>query len=138
VKALPVPYGDLPSLTTLQPDATEAELFLLRSIEWTTFSDATYNTALEQTNVIIRYFLGMGRVQVAVSLLDLLPSELADISEPEEQATEYLHYRQFFVIWETLEQVVEAKSKDVPGLSKDQKANWVNEYRVSGGICATP
>ncbi|KAH6905125.1 nuclear pore complex protein [Coprinopsis sp. MPI-PUGE-AT-0042] len=127
--ALPVPHGDLPSLTTLQPDATEAELFLVRSIEWTTFSDATYNTALEQTNVIIRYFLGMGRVQVAVSLLDLLPGELADISEPEEQATEYLHYRQFFVIWETLEQVVESKSKDVPGLSKDQKANWVNEYR---------
>lgn len=74
----------------------------------------------------------MGRVQVATTLLDLLPSELANISEPEEQATEYLHYRQFFVIWETAEQVVEVKSRDVPGLSREKRMGWVQEYAVSG------
>lgn len=42
----------------MQPPPTEAELFLLRSIEWTTFMDTTYETALEQANVILRYFLG--------------------------------------------------------------------------------
>jgi nuclear pore complex protein Nup107 len=42
----------------MQPPPTDQELFLLRSIEWTIFTDATYETALEQTNVILRYFLG--------------------------------------------------------------------------------
>lgn len=34
-------------------------MLLLRSIEWTTFMEATYDTALEQATVILRYFLGM-------------------------------------------------------------------------------
>ncbi|KAG2002400.1 nuclear pore complex protein [Coprinopsis cinerea AmutBmut pab1-1] len=126
---LPEPRGKLPSIIALQPTATDPELFLLRSIEWTTFSDTTYPVALEQTNVILRYLLGMGRVQVAQSLLDLLPAELADISEPEDRATEYLHYRQFFVIWESVGRVVECQSRDLPGMSKDAKGVWVNEYR---------
>ncbi|TFK22529.1 nuclear pore complex protein [Coprinopsis marcescibilis] len=126
---IPQPRGQLPSIIAMQPPATEPELFLLRSIEWTTFNETTYGVALEQTNVILRYFLGMGRVQVAASLLDLLPSELADIAVPEEQATEYLHYRQFFVIWESLERVVECQARNVPGLGKDAKAVWLSDYR---------
>ncbi len=55
---LPALKGNLPSLIALQPPETEGELFLLRSIEWTTFLDTTYHTALEQANVILRYFLG--------------------------------------------------------------------------------
>ncbi|EDQ98148.1 uncharacterized protein LACBIDRAFT_309794 [Laccaria bicolor S238N-H82] len=126
---LPVLEGPLPSIIALQQPPTDAELFLLRSIEWTIFQDTTYNTALEQANVILRYFLGTGRVQAAQSLLDVLPPELAGISEPEERATEYLHYRQFFVIWETVERVVDCQSQHVPGMNKDAKATWLDDYR---------
>jgi nuclear pore complex protein Nup107 len=37
---------------------SSTELLLLRSIEWTVFDASTYDTALEQANVIFRYFLG--------------------------------------------------------------------------------
>ncbi|KAJ2925851.1 hypothetical protein H1R20_g11243, partial [Candolleomyces eurysporus] len=128
---LPEPKGPLPSIIALPQPLGEAESFLLRSIEWTTFSEETYQTALEQTNVILRYFLGVGRVQAALSLLDKLPPGLANISEPEERATEYLHYRQFFVIWETLERVVEQHGQHVPGMGKDEKTQWLSQYRTS-------
>lgn len=129
-RALPAPSGPLPSLTTLEPEPSTDDLLLLRSIEWTTFDEASYATALEQTNVILRYFLGMGRPRFAVSLLDLLPAELSEISEPEERATEYLHYRQFFVIWERLEQVVECHARSLQPMGKDAKARWIEEYKA--------
>jgi nuclear pore complex protein Nup107 len=50
--------GPLRSIIVMQPPASDAELLLLRSIEWTTFLEETYDTALEQANVILRYFLG--------------------------------------------------------------------------------
>jgi nuclear pore complex protein Nup107 len=146
---LPLLRGPLPSIIALQPPPTDAEAFLLRSIEWTTFSFATYDTALEQANVILRYFLGWvpftfllccllnrhvtgaGRVHLALTLLGMLPPELATIGDPEERATEYLHYRQFFTIWETLEQVVECQAKEVPGMGREAKAGWLEDYRVS-------
>ncbi len=69
-------------------------------------------------------------MQAALSLLDMLPSGLANISEPEERATEYLHYRQFFVIWETLERVVEQHGQHVLGMSKGEETQWLSQYRV--------
>lgn len=72
-----------------------------------------------------------GRIQLAQDLLELLPPELTSIPEPEERATEYLHYRQFFVIWDTLESVVECQSQNVPSLDRERKAAWLNKYRVS-------
>lgn len=155
-EVLPQPKGPLPSIIAMQPAPTDSELFLLRSIEWTTFSEATYETALEQANVLLRYFLGKfdvmlpfgfvphglshtklsllgcGRVQLAQRLLSMLPMELASIAQPEERATEYLHYRQFFTIWETLHQVVECQALDVPHTSKETRAAWLSDYRVSG------
>jgi nuclear pore complex protein Nup107 len=62
----------------------------------------------------------------------MLPPELAAISDPEERATEYLHYRQFFKIWETIDQVVECQSLDVPGMSGDDRRVWIRDYEVSG------
>lgn len=124
--------GALPSIIALPQPLNEDELFLLRSIEWTTFFEDTYPVALEQTNVILRYFLSMGRVQAALSLLEMLPSGLADLSEPEERATEYLHYRQFFVIWETLERVVEQQGQGVASMQKDERSEWLGRYRVRG------
>jgi len=127
-RVLPALRGPLPSIIVRQAP-TEAELILLRSIEWTTFSEGTFITALEQANVILRYFLAAGRIQLAQSLLELLPLELTSIPEPEEKATEYLHYRQFFIIWNTLENVVECQSQNLPGLDRERKAVWLNRYR---------
>ncbi|KAL0562733.1 Nucleoporin nup84, partial [Marasmius crinis-equi] len=57
MEMLPILKGPLPSIITVQPPPSDAELFLLRSIEWIVFSEATYDKALEQANHILRYFL---------------------------------------------------------------------------------
>ncbi|KAF9488030.1 nuclear pore protein 84/107 [Pleurotus eryngii] len=125
---LPPLAGPLPSVIAMQPPASETEQLLLRSIEWTTFSSATFHTALEQANVILRYFLGSGRVNVAQQLLGMLPPELAAIGEPEEMATEYLHYQQFFAIWEALERVVECESLESPQMNRETRSAWLKDY----------
>ncbi|KAG1856989.1 hypothetical protein DFJ58DRAFT_727008 [Suillus subalutaceus] len=75
--------GLLPSVIALQATPSDIELLLLRSIEWTTFEDGTYDTALEQATVILR----AGRVSLAKNLVEMLPRELASIDQPEERAT---------------------------------------------------
>ena len=49
----------LPTILAREAPLTDMEWFLIRSIEWTTFMEETYRDALEQANVIFRYFLGM-------------------------------------------------------------------------------
>lgn len=39
--------------------------------------------------------------------------DLAAIAESEERATEYLHFRQFFIVWETLDRVVSFQALEV-------------------------
>jgi nuclear pore complex protein Nup107 len=78
---------------------------------------------------------------VAQRLLVMLPPELASIGEPEDRATEYLHYRQFFIIWETLDRVVECQSMEVLHMNKDTKTAWLRDYKVcavilSLGVCS--
>lgn len=143
---LPQLKGPLPSIIALQNPPSEVETLLLRSIEWTTFMEATYDTALEQATVILRYFLGMpsvltlmcrsfvqgsGRVALARGLLDMLPRELASIDEPEERATEYLHYRQFFNVWGLLDRVVECQSLEASLMNKDTRIAWLKDYKVN-------
>ena len=77
---------------------------------------------------------GSGRVQLAQTLLGMLPSELAAFSEPEEQATEYLHYRQFFTIWDTLARVVEYQALEVSQMNRERKLAWLVDYRVGSSI----
>ena len=73
-------------------------------------------------------------MQAAHSLLALLPAELTSIAEPEEVATEYLHYRQFFVIWETIARVVDCQAEEgtlvAHGASREVRAAWLTEYRA--------
>lgn len=142
--------GPLPGLAkaALEP-AEEAEMLLVRSIEWTVVEADTYDTALEQANVILRYLLGAlslpflmrlqclpasrkarGRVNVARLLLDMLPPELAAIDTPEERAAEYLDYRQFFIAWETLERATECQALEAPQVSRDTRATWIRDYGV--------
>ena len=51
--------GQLPNLAKeVQEPAEEAEMRLVRSTEWTVVESKTYDMALEQTNVILKYVLG--------------------------------------------------------------------------------
>ncbi|KAG2341834.1 hypothetical protein BDR05DRAFT_976754 [Suillus weaverae] len=125
---LPQMKGPLPSVIPLQATPSDVELLLLRSIEWTTFEDGTHDTALEQATVILRYFLGAGRVSLAKNLVEMLPRELASIDQSEERATEYLHYRQFFTIWDNLDRVVECQSLEVSIINWDTRAAWLSDY----------
>ncbi|RPD76536.1 hypothetical protein L226DRAFT_460097 [Lentinus tigrinus ALCF2SS1-7] len=126
---LPPAKGPLPSIIGLEPAPTDAEWLLLRSIEWTTFFESTYDTALEQANVILRYFLGRGRIQLAKNLLEMLPPELGTLQDPEDQATEYMHYRQFFGVWEAFARVVECQALEQPQMNKETRAAWLNDYK---------
>ncbi|KIL59037.1 hypothetical protein M378DRAFT_169919 [Amanita muscaria Koide BX008] len=135
--------GSLPSLLRgadgpLQRPPSPTEMFLMRSIEWTTFSETTFDTALEQACVILRFFLASGRVKLAQRVSESLPLELASIAEPEERATEYLHYSQFFIVWETLDRVVAFQALEVDmdasrtgsiGASRDTRMAWLSDYR---------
>ncbi|CCM01547.1 uncharacterized protein FIBRA_03605 [Fibroporia radiculosa] len=127
---LPLARGLLPSIIGMQPEPSDAELLLLRSIEWTTFLESTYPTALEQADVIVRYFLGCGRVQLAKALLDMLPPALSTMHEPEDLAMELLHYRQFFVVWESLARVVECQAVEAPQMTKDTRTAWLEDYKL--------
>lgn len=69
---------------------------------------------------------------MATILLDMLPHELSSISEPEDCAMEYLHYRQFFNIWETLARVVECQSLEMQHMNKDTRAAWLKDYTARG------
>ena len=73
-------------------------------------------------------------MQLARTLLEMLPPELTTIGEPEECATEYLHYRQFFMIWDTLARVVEYQAMDVPGMGREARTAWLADYKVNLGI----
>ncbi|KAI0773023.1 nuclear pore protein 84/107 [Trametes elegans] len=129
---LPPAKGALPFVTAMEPPPTEPEWLLVRSIEWTTFLESTYDTALEQANVILRYFLGRchGRVQVAKLVLEMLPPDLGSLHDPEEEATEYMHYRQFFGVWEALARVVECEVLEQPQMNKDTRAAWLSDYKT--------
>ena len=63
-------------------------------------------------------------------LLDMLPAELSSIREPEEFATEHLHYRQFFVVWESLARVVECQALEAPSMTRETRAAWLDDYKV--------
>jgi len=107
------------------------ESLLLRSIEWTSFLPETYGNALEQANLIIRYFLGAGNISVAKALFNTLPEQLASIDEPEDIATEYMHYQQLFHVWALFERIADvAGTEFVIGPTKDAKLAWLNEYEA--------
>lgn len=91
----------------------------------------TYDNALEQANLTIRYFLGTGNIYVARGLLDVLPEPLASIDEPEDIATEYMHYRQLFHVWDLFERIAEVSGIEIASeLTKDARIAWLNEYKA--------
>lgn len=91
----------------------------------------TYDNALEQADLIIRYLLGTGKVYVARDLFDALPERLLSIDGPEDVATEYMHYQQLFHVWDLFERIANvAEVKITNELTKDAKVALLNEYKA--------
>jgi nuclear pore complex protein Nup107 len=91
----------------------------------------TYDNALEQANLIIRYFLGMGNIWVGKGVPDRLPAELASIDKPEDIATEYMHYRQFIHVWDIFERIAEVIDGEVADeWTKDARVARLNDYEA--------
>jgi len=79
----------------------------------------------------IRYFLGTGNIYVAMGILDVLPEELASIDTPEDIATEYMHYRQLFFVWDLLEKVADVSGMEIAiEMTKDGKVGWLTKYKA--------
>ncbi|KAL1742723.1 nuclear pore protein 84/107 [Schizophyllum fasciatum] len=130
LELLPSLRGPLPSLSAPQAPPSTEELLLLRSIEWTTFMDVTFPNALEHATLILRRFLAGGRIALARSLMNELPVELANISTPEERATEYMHYMRFLKLWELLEQCAATAALETPDMGRDARKAWLTDYKA--------
>ncbi|KAI5891471.1 uncharacterized protein SCHCODRAFT_02629191 [Schizophyllum commune H4-8] len=130
LELLPSLRGPLPPLNAPQPPPSDEELLLARSIEWTTFMDATFPSALEHANLILRRFLASGRITLARSLMEQLPVELANIRTPEERATEYMHYMRFLKLWDLLERCAAAAALETPDMGRDARKAWLTDYKA--------
>ncbi|KAL1757022.1 nuclear pore protein 84/107 [Schizophyllum commune] len=130
LELLPSLRGPLPPLNARQPPPSDEELLLARSIEWTTFMDATFPSALEHANLILRRFLAGGRITLARSLMEQLPVELANIRTPEERATEYMHYMRFLKLWDLLERCAAAAALETPDMGRDARKAWLTDYKA--------
>ncbi|KAG1725448.1 hypothetical protein EDB19DRAFT_1755985 [Suillus lakei] len=73
--------------------------------------------------------LGARRVLLAKNLAEMLLRELASVDQPGGRATEYLHYRQFFTIWDSLDRVVECRSLEVSVMNRNPRAAWLSDYK---------
>lgn len=91
---------------------------------------STHPTLLEQANVIVRFFLAHGRVELARQALEMLPRELASIREPEERVTEYVQYRVWARCWLGLEKIEEAEKAGASGMARESLSEWLKEYKV--------
>lgn len=120
----------LPSVTIREAQLSDMEWYLIRSIEWTTFIEDTYREALEQANAILRYFLGCGRVQAAKTLLSLLPVTLRSMQDTDrEHGGEFLHYLQFFAVWDLFERITEYQLAESGCTTKGAREDWVKGYK---------
>lgn len=91
----------------------------------------TYDNALEQANLIIRYFLGSGNIWVAKKTPDNLPGELTSIEKLEDIATEYMHYQQLIHVWDIFDRIAEVVDIEIADeWTKDAKVAWLNEYEA--------
>ena len=121
----------LPSVATREAQLTDMEWYLIRSIEWTTFIEDTYREALEQANAIFRYFLGCGRVQAAKTLLTLLPVALRSMHDAErEHSGEFLHYLQFFAIWDLFDRIAEYQLAEGACTTKGAREDWLKGFKT--------
>lgn len=76
-------------------------------------------------------YVAVGRVKIAKTVLDMLPRGLSSMREPEDRAMEYMHYKQFFIVWEAVERVIQSQSVEVSHIDKESRLAWLEDYRVS-------
>ncbi|KAG2120272.1 hypothetical protein DEU56DRAFT_835634 [Suillus clintonianus] len=68
-----------------------------------------------------------GRVLLAKNLVEMLPRELPSIDQPEKRATEYLHYRQFFTMQDSLDRVLSI-------MNRNTRAAWLIEQAYNAVV----
>ncbi|KAG9086114.1 Nucleoporin nup84, partial [Ceratobasidium sp. 392] len=129
IKELPPLRGPLPSITDMNEPATPTENRLVRSVQWLLFNEETWQTATHQSNAVLRYMLGMGRLQAARSLTNSLPESLASSST---DGGELLGYQKFFDVWDMMDGIGTIKAQD-PGEdgTKTEKRAWEKEYKAA-------
>ena len=69
-------------------------------------------------------------MQVARAALAQLPAELGAIREPAARADEYVQYRQFAQVWDTLDRVAECGALAGPAMARETRAAWLRDYSV--------
>ena len=69
-------------------------------------------------------------MHVAKGVLEMLPPELGALQDPVEEATELLHYRLFFAVWDALARAQECAALEQPQMNKESRASWLADYRV--------
>ncbi|KAI0031297.1 nuclear pore protein 84/107 [Vararia minispora EC-137] len=108
---------------------TESEERLRRSLEWTSFLEETDETALENANVILRYFLAIGKVEVARRVLREHQLKLPDAHRTPALMEEFQQYFKFFDVWETLARAQECAAIEAPHMTRDTHAAWLRDYK---------
>lgn len=147
---LPPLRGGLPTIPSMSGEPTSTELRLVRSVQWLLFNEETWQTAIYQSNAVLRYMLGksflfrslfmrtnifsfvvgMGRINAARTLIQSLPESLAS-SSTSQHGGELLGYIKFFGVWDAIPALEAIKAQD-PGEdgTKAEKRAWEKEYKV--------
>ncbi|KAF8699585.1 Nuclear pore protein, partial [Rhizoctonia solani] len=126
IKELPPLRGPLPTPADMNDEATPIELRLVKSVEWLLFNQETWETAIYQSNAVLRYMLGMGRMHAARLLVSSLPDALTGSSAN----GELLGYARFFSVWDApsvLESIV-AQNPGENGTKVEQR-EWDQQYK---------
>ncbi|QRV95712.1 nuclear pore complex protein [Ceratobasidium sp. AG-Ba] len=131
IKELPPLRGPLPTVSSMNGDPTTTELRLVRSVQWLLFNEETWQTAIFQSNAVLRYMLGMGRINAARTLIQSLPESLAS-SSTSQHGGELLGYIKFFGVWDAIPAIEAIKAQD-PGEdgTKNEKRAWEKEYKTA-------
>ncbi|EUC55936.1 nuclear pore complex protein [Rhizoctonia solani AG-3 Rhs1AP] len=127
IKELPPLRGPLPTPADMNDQATPIELRLVKSVEWLLFNPETWETAIYQSNAVLRYMLGMGRLHAARLLVSSLPDALTGSSAN----GELLGYARFFSVWDgpsTLAEIISQNPSD-NGTKNEQRA-WERQYKA--------
>ncbi|CAE6457760.1 unnamed protein product [Rhizoctonia solani] len=127
IKELPPLRGPLPTPADMNDQATAIELRLVKSVEWLLFNQETWETAIYQSNAVLRYMLGMGRLHAARLLVSSLPDALTGSSAN----GELLGYARFFSVWDAPSTLADLISQN-PGEdgTKTEQRAWEQQYKA--------
>ncbi len=60
----------------------------------------------------------------------MLPEQLQGIKDLFGHSAEFLHYVQFFTIWDLMDRVAESQAQESTYTTKGAKATWLNSFKV--------